>query len=84
MGIEGALVKVIAADTVNTSAYADADGNYMVMGLTAGAYKVVAEAEGFIASDTLDIEIAVANLTTQDFILEPEMDTTEETTEGGN
>ena len=84
VGIEGALVKVIAADTVNTSAFADADGNYMVMGLEAGAYKVLAEAEGFIASDTLDVEIAIANITTQDFVLEAEMDTTEETTEGGN
>ncbi len=84
VGIEGALVKVIVADTVNTSAFADADGNYMVMGLEAGAYKVLAEAEGYMPSDTLDVEIAVANLTTQDFVLEAEMEPTEETTEGGN
>ena len=69
-GIEEAQVTVLAADTVNTTAPTDADGNYTIMGLLAGSYRVVAEAAGFISSDTLDVQIDVANVTRQDFLLE--------------
>lgn len=68
--LEGAQISVFAADTLNTSAFSDVDGNYAVMGLSAGAYKVLAEKEGYISSDTLDIQIVAANKTTQDFVLE--------------
>lgn len=69
-GLEGAQVTVLAADTVNTTAFSDADGNYAIMGLTAGAYRVLAEAADFFPSDTLDIQIDAANVTRQDFIME--------------
>lgn len=69
-GLEGAQVTVLAADTVNTTAFSDADGNYAIMGLAAGAYRVLAEAADFFPSDTLDIQIDAANVTRQDFLME--------------
>lgn len=68
--LEGSQVSVIAADTINTTAFTDVDGNYMIMGLQGGMYKAVAEFEGYVASDTVNIEINVANNTVQDFLLE--------------
>ncbi|WP_420322977.1 DUF4382 domain-containing protein [Flagellimonas sp.] len=73
VALEGAQISVLAADTLNTSGFSDADGNYTIMGLEAGSYKVFAELEGYIKSDTLDVEIAVANKTVQDFQLEKEV-----------
>ena len=70
IAIEGAQISVFAADTLNTTAFSDVDGNYTVMGLGAGAYKVLAEKEGYISSDTLDFEIVAGNKTSQDFVLE--------------
>ncbi len=67
--VEGTQISVFAADTLNTTAYTDVDGNYAVMGLGAGAFKVFAEKEGYLPSDTLNIEIVAANRTIQDFIL---------------
>lgn len=69
-GIEDAQITVLAADTVNSTGPSDADGNYTIMGLLAGSYRVVAEADGFISSDTLDVQIDVANVTRQDFLME--------------
>jgi len=63
-------ISVIAADTLNTSAFTDIDGNYMVMGLQAGNYKTVAELQGYNASDTISVDINVANKTIQNFVLE--------------
>lgn len=79
-GVEEAQISVIAADTIYKSAASGPDGNYMIEGILAGSYKAVAEKEGYISSDTVDIEIAVANRTLQNFLLEKE--TTEET-DGG-
>lgn len=70
LGLEGAQITVLAADTVNTTAFSDADGNYAIMGLTAGAYRVLAEAQDFFPSDTLDVQIDAANITRQDFLME--------------
>jgi len=83
-GLEGAQITVLAADTVNTTGGTDADGNYTIMGLLAGSYRVVAEADGFIPSDTLDVQIDVANVTRQDFLLEIEPPVTPETPAEGN
>jgi len=85
IGLFGAQVSVFAADTLNTTSFTDPDGNYTILGLEAGTYEVVSEFEGFIASDTLEVQINAANVTTQDFILEVDPAATEEeTTEGGN
>lgn len=40
-------VQIIAADTVLSSALTDAAGNYQMIGLPAGTYKVVCEKEGY-------------------------------------
>ncbi len=85
IGLFGAQVSVFAADTLNTTSFTDPDGNYTILGLEAGTYEVVSEFDGFIASDTLEVQINAANVTTQDFILEVDPAATEEeTTEGGN
>ncbi|MFD2587014.1 DUF4382 domain-containing protein [Croceitalea marina] len=70
--LEGAQISVIVADTLNTSAFSDVDGNYMIMGLNQGTYKAIAELEGYIASDTVEVQIVASNKTIQNFILEEE------------
>ncbi|MFX0556656.1 DUF4382 domain-containing protein [Maribacter sp. CXY002] len=71
VGLEGAQVKVFN-ETDTTATFTDLDGNYMIMGLTAGAYRSVAEVDGYLGSDTMDIQINVANKTVLDFTLEEE------------
>ncbi|MDX1332874.1 MAG: DUF4382 domain-containing protein [Robiginitalea sp.] len=81
VGLEGALVSVIAADTVYKSVASGPDGNYLIDGILAGSYRAVAEKDTYISSDTVDIEIAVANRTLQNFLLQKE-ESTEENTDG--
>lgn len=61
-----------------TSGATNVDGAYAIMGLEAGTYKVFSSMNGFVNSDTLDVEIVAANKTIQDFVLEAEA------TEAGN
>jgi len=61
-----------------TSGATNIDGAYAIMGLEAGTYKVFSTLNGYVDSDTLEVEIVAANKTTQDFLLEAEA------TEGGN
>ena len=82
VALEGAQISVFAADTLNTTSFSDVDGNYAILGLEAGMYEVVAELDGYLVSDTLDVQIDAANITTQDFILEVDPDATEEETTG--
>tara|TARA_E500000318_G_scaffold110416_1_gene125791 strand:+ start:889 stop:1836 length:948 start_codon:yes stop_codon:yes gene_type:complete len=82
VALEGAQISVFAADTLNTTSFSDVDGNYAILGLDAGMYEVVAELDGYLVSDTLDVQIDAANTTTQDFILEVDPDATEEETTG--
>jgi len=82
IALEGAQISVFAADTLNTTSFSDVDGNYAILGLVAGMYEVVAELDGYLVSDTLDIQIDAANITTQDFVLEVDPDATEEETTG--
>ncbi|PWL38437.1 hypothetical protein DKG77_09225 [Flagellimonas aquimarina] len=72
VALEGAQISVIVADTLNTTGFSDADGNYTILGLEAGAYKVFAELEGYVASDSVEVQINTANKTIQDFVLEVE------------
>lgn len=71
-GLDGAQVKVFN-ETDTTTTFTDVDGNYMIMGLLAGGYRSVAELDGYMASDTMDIEIIAANKSILDFILEEEV-----------
>lgn len=71
MGLEGAEVSVFAADTLNTTTFADVDGNYMVMGLEAGTYDVEVQLEGYEPQAAEDITIIAGNKTIQDFELVP-------------
>lgn len=80
--LEGAQISIIAADTLNTTGFTDGEGNYKIMGLEAGMYKILAELEGYIPSDTLEVSISAANLTQQDFVLEAMATEETETTEG--
>ncbi len=79
IALEGAQISIFSADTLNTTAFSDMEGKYSIMGLTAGSYRSVAEKEGFISSDTLDITITAGNKTVQDFSLNEE-----EATDGGS
>lgn len=66
VGVEGAQVSVYAADTLNTTTFAEPDGSYTVLGLHAGMYDLVIEADGYEASSVDDVEIVAANATTTD------------------
>ena len=70
--LEGVTLSVFAADTLNTSTFTDMDGDYAILGLTAGTYNLVAEQEGFTAQTIEDIEIVAANATTQNLEMVPE------------
>lgn len=70
--LEGVTLSVFAADTLNTSTFTDMDGDYAILGLTAGTYNLVAEMEGFTAQTIEDIEIVAANATTQNLEMVPE------------
>jgi len=82
-GLEDVQISVIAADTVYKSGQSDADGKYLIEGILAGSYRAVAEKEGYVSSDTVAVQVDVANITIQDFLMEKEEETTEDTT-GGN
>lgn len=56
-----------------TSGASDVDGAYAIMGLEAGTYKVFSSMNGFVNSDTVEVEIVAANKTIQDFVLEAEV-----------
>ncbi len=75
--LEGAQVTVFN-ETDTTATFTDIEGNYMLMGLTAGGYKTVSELNGYKTSDSLAISIAAGNKTVQDFVLELDMESTEE------
>lgn len=69
IALEGVQISIFAADTLNTTTFTDVDGNYSVMGLTAGSYDVSAALEGYEMQLVEDIEIIAANKTVQDFDL---------------
>ncbi|MBA4411051.1 MAG: DUF4382 domain-containing protein [Bacteroidota bacterium] len=57
--IPEAHVQVISADTILSSALTDATGNYQLIGLPAGTYKMVCEKEGYVKK-TIDQVIVKA------------------------
>ena len=52
-----------------TSAATNAEGQYAILGLEAGPYKVSTSLNGYLDSEPVDVEIVAANTTTQDFVL---------------
>ncbi len=71
VGLEGAQVSLIAADTVNTTTFTDASGMYMLMGVEGGSYDVMVELEGYTSQTAEGVNVIPANKTTVDFELEP-------------
>ncbi len=65
-GIDGAIVNVYAADTLNTSALTNEEGAYSVLGLSEGLYSVAVEYGEYQPVAVDDVEISVGNETTVD------------------
>ena len=63
VGLEGVTVGIYQNEEMITSALTDADGNYMVMGLEAGEYSVLAEKEGYSPVEAGPFTIVAANRT---------------------
>lgn len=72
VGVEGAQISVFAADTLNTTTFSDAGGNYTVLGLSSGSYDVTVDLEGYMSQTAEGVEIVVGNGTTQSFELDME------------
>jgi hypothetical protein len=74
VALEDAQISILDLDEEPvTSGATNVDGNYAIIGLNAGIYKVFASMNGFVNSDTVEVEIVAANKTVQDFVLEAEM-----------
>ncbi len=73
VALENAQITVLdLEDNEVTSAASDVDGAYAIMGLEAGTYKVFVSLNGYITTETVEVNIVAANKTTQDFVLEAE------------
>ncbi|MDF1548278.1 MAG: DUF4382 domain-containing protein [Bacteroidales bacterium] len=73
VGIDGAQVSIFAADTLNTTTFTDTIGNYMVLGLEAGTYKVTVDAGGYVSKSVDNVAVIAANATILDFELKEEL-----------
>ncbi|AIY14700.1 DUF4382 domain-containing protein [Cellulophaga baltica] len=69
VGLEGAQVSVIVADTINTTTFSDIDGRFVIMGLQEGSYDLLVALEGYTAERKEGIAIVASNNTTQDVVL---------------
>jgi len=63
--VDGAMVSVFAADTLNTSTITDANGGYAVLGMEPGTYSVTYEYSDYQPLTIEGIEIETANVTVQ-------------------
>lgn len=68
-GLEGAQVSIYVENELYTTTFTDANGSYALLGLPAGSYDVVVEAEGFTSNALEDVEVIPANVTKKDFEL---------------
>lgn len=68
-GLEGAQVSIYVENELYTTTFTNADGSYALLGLPAGTYDVVVEAEGFTSNTIEDVEVIPANVTNKDFEL---------------
>lgn len=69
VGVEGAQVSLIVADTINTTTFTDITGSYVLMGLQEGSYDLLVELEGYTSESRTGINIVSANTTSQDIEL---------------
>jgi len=67
--LEGVQVSILQGDEIITATLTDASGGYMVMGLEAGTYSVLAEIAEYDAQLFEGITITAGNKTQQDFDL---------------
>ena len=67
--LEGAQITIMAADTLNTTTFTVATGQYMVQGLSGGSYKVIAGLDGYQLNTAEEVTIVAGNETKQDFEL---------------
>ena len=79
--IPEAHVKILAADTVFSSALTDTVGKYALVGIPAGDYKMICEKDGYVSSDTVDVTVVAQEKTVQDFTI-AKVDTTVSDTTG--
>jgi len=56
-----------------TSGATNAEGQYTILGLDAGTYRVFSSRNGYQDSETVEVQITAANKTTQDFVLVAEI-----------
>ncbi|MFD2098198.1 DUF4382 domain-containing protein [Flagellimonas iocasae] len=71
--LEDAQISILdASDEPITSGVSNIDGNYAIMGLEAGTYKVFASLNGYVDSEIVEVDIVAANKTELDFVLEAE------------
>ncbi|MFC4219814.1 DUF4382 domain-containing protein [Flagellimonas marina] len=77
--LEDAQISILDADDEPvTSGVSNIDGNYTIMGLDAGTYKVYASLNGYLDSEIVEVDIVAANKTELDFVLEAETEVVEE------
>ena len=69
VGLEGAQVSVIVADTINTTTFSDIDGSFVIMGLQEGSYDLLVALEGYTSERKEGIAIVASNNTTQYVVL---------------
>lgn len=69
--IEGAQVTIWAADSIYASASTEVNGDYKILGIEEGTYKVVFEETGFITREVLDVVIEEAETTKLNVALVP-------------
>jgi len=77
--LENAMVKILLPmnekslpdeDSVLTSSFTDADGNYKLIGIPGGIYSVICEMDGFESDTVKDVTVTEGNSTNVDFQLE--------------
>lgn len=68
-GIEGVEISIFAADTLNTTTFTDENGEYKVLGLTAGDYDITAEHDDYETQSMNDIAVEVKEDTKVNFEL---------------
>ncbi|MFL5784858.1 MAG: DUF4382 domain-containing protein [Bacteriovoracaceae bacterium] len=75
MKLAGAVISVSQSGMVFSTAVADENGNYKLIGLPAGTYSLVISSEGYTSSTAVDVSITAGNVTTADDVLLAKMPT---------
>lgn len=64
-----AYIKLIQGDSIYTSALTNEAGQYALIGIPAGTYNMDCEKEGFVAQDSVEVQVADKQTTIQNFEL---------------